>query len=151
MTVACRRAKIMFSGNWKENTCLYPDGLHHWTIRARFDGKAFESVLLAIHLCTDLKSSRLKSLTELCEIAFVANDLQCAPAIGVFSHSLLKSLCSSEEEIGTWDLQCALGLMYASSVLCLEEYFKAATRRAIYLINDEVHIPTHLITGNILG
>lgn len=141
----------MFSGNWKEATCIYPDGLYHWTIRGRFDAVAFEDVLLLMHACPRNESSPTKNVGDLSEIAVVFDDLQCNPAMTRFYGYLLENDCACIKNTGVW-LQTALFQgIHASSVLQFDALFKGATKSVLYLIRDTINIPTHLIAANIVG
>ncbi|RGP67981.1 hypothetical protein FSPOR_5642 [Fusarium sporotrichioides] len=127
LTVASRRARRMFQGEYVETQKSEVDGFYHWKIEPLFDPEALKTVLRIIHAQTqDLPDD--VTLETLTQIAKVVDDLDCPEALsffvkiwtGRFSQPLPCQMC---DELVQW--------IFIASVFGLSEKFKQATRVAI--------------------
>ncbi|KAH7130978.1 hypothetical protein EDB81DRAFT_950399 [Dactylonectria macrodidyma] len=126
LTMASRRAKPMFAGNYIE-TQPQADGLCHWKFEPIFHPRAFEYVMNAIHGQTQ-KLPNVVSLQSLALIAVVVDDLDCRHALWFFADIWIDHLGASVPDKICSDL-CRWILI--SFVFEKPGPFKSATRVAI--------------------
>ncbi|KPM43772.1 hypothetical protein AK830_g2801 [Neonectria ditissima] len=126
LTLASRRAKAMFAGNYIESQ-PQDDGLHHWKFEPLFDPAAFKIVMDAIHGHTQ-KLPKTVTIKTLAAIATVVDDLECQHAlcffVGIWIDHLGPSIPSNVcDDLGHWIL--------VSFVFNNPGLFKSTTRVAI--------------------
>ncbi|KAF4414898.1 het-d [Fusarium acutatum] len=127
LTVASRRARVMFQRDYRESRETEVDGLYHWRIEPLFDSEALRIVMKVVHAqAQDLPDE--VTLQMIVSIAEVVDDLQCHDALSFFvkvwinrlSESVPSQMC---DELVQW--------IFVASVFGLDEKFKQATRVAI--------------------
>jgi hypothetical protein len=133
LTLASRRAAMLFSSNFKEAS-READGLYHWNFGGIFDVEAFELVLKIIHGKTRGIPQNVE-LDLLAGIASIVDDLECYDALSLFSQKWLL-------EYGwTYTLPQSVNktlaqLILVSFVFGNAALFQSSTRIAIQCIND---------------
>ncbi|KAF4336732.1 het-d [Fusarium beomiforme] len=127
LTVASRRARVMFQRDYLETRKTEADNLFHWKIDPLFDPAAFSIVMKLIHAqAQDLPDQ--VTLQMIVSIAEVVDDLQCHDAVSFFVKVWISRLAqpvSSHlcDELIQW--------IFVASVFGLEHKFWQATRVAI--------------------
>ncbi|KAF5227549.1 hypothetical protein FANTH_14742 [Fusarium anthophilum] len=127
LTVAARRARIMFEGEYRETQKSKVDGFYHWPIQPLFDSEAVKIVMKIIHAQTQDLPDEV-TLEMIVSIAEVVDDLQCHEALSFFVKAWIGRLfwpipISMCDEVVQW--------IFIASVFGLDEKFKEATRVAV--------------------
>ncbi|KAK5989351.1 hypothetical protein PT974_10869 [Cladobotryum mycophilum] len=137
LSLASRRAKIMFKGPYEESVPLPTDGLRRWIFEPIFNPTAFEIVMNIIHLQTHKIPDNL-TLVMMANVAAIVDDLECHSAVDFFAKIWLHKLgtripdAAQPRELSQWVL--------ISSVFNQSELFQTATHRAI--LHSKLPIPS---------
>ncbi|KAF4973830.1 hypothetical protein FZEAL_9209 [Fusarium zealandicum] len=126
LTMASRRAKVMFSGNFAESQ-PNEDGFRHWKFEPIFESSAFEIVMNAIHGHTQ-KLPTSVTIKTLAQIAAVVDDLECHNALWFPAKMWIDTL---KDSLSRAHDSALAGLILVSFVFSEPELFKSATRKAI--------------------
>ncbi|KAF5644255.1 het-d [Fusarium sp. NRRL 52700] len=120
LTVASRRAKAMFQGDYREAQKSVIDGLYHWKIGPLFDPEALRMVMKVIHAqAQDLPDD--VTLQRIVSIAEVVDDLQCHDALSFFVKAWINRL---SESVPSRMCDKLVQWIFIASVFGLAEKFK---------------------------
>ncbi|KAF4459374.1 hypothetical protein FALBO_13873 [Fusarium albosuccineum] len=147
LTLASRRAKVMFASNFIE---AQPDaeGYRHWKFEPLFDPSAFEIVMYAVHGKTQ-KLPDTVTLETLTQIAVILDDLETYQALCFAAKRWIKRL-GDQGGKGPFRIDLARYIL-VSFVFDEPEMFGAMTKRAIFNSNQPFHSFELPIRPKILG
>lgn len=144
--LASRRARAMFSGDYKESK-PGTDGLRHWRLRPFFDPEAFTTVMEIVHGHTREIPDQV-SLCMLTAIATVVDDLQCRDAVWFFAKIWIRKLQATVPEQICDDLPRWILVAFVFSE---PEIFLSVTRVAILHSRDALSTGGLPIYPRIIG
>lgn len=127
LTVASRRARRMFQGDYLEAQRSEDDRFYHWKIEPLFDPESLKIVLRILHAQTqDLPNS--VTLEMMVSIAEIVDDLDCYGSVSFFANmwtsQLFRTLPSQiSDELMQW--------IFIASVFRLDGVYRQATKVAI--------------------
>ncbi|KAJ3545674.1 hypothetical protein NM208_g2393 [Fusarium decemcellulare] len=135
LTLASRRAKVMFASNFIE---AQPDaeGYRHWKFEPIFDPSAFEIVMYAVHGKTQ-KLPDTVTLETLTQIAVIVDDLETYQALCFAAKRWIKRL-GDQGGKGPFQIDLTRYIL-VSFVFDEPEMFGAMTKRAIFHNNQPLH------------
>lgn len=85
LTVASRRSRRMFQGDYLEAQRSEDDGFYHWKIEPLFDPGSLKLVLRIIHAQTQNLPDSI-TLDTMVSIAEIVDDLDCCGSVSFFAN-----------------------------------------------------------------
>jgi hypothetical protein len=127
LTVASRRAKRMFQGEYLETQKSEIDGCYHWKFEPIFDPEALGIVLRIMHASNQNLPDNV-TLEMLVSIGKIVDDLQCHEALSFFVKVWTSRI---GQPIPHYMCKSLIQWIFVASVFKFDEYLRKATRVAL--------------------